>query len=200
MDKLKELTDKLYAEGLSKGKEEGEAILAKAKADAEGIISDAKKQAEEIVKAAKKDAEDYTAKIQSDLKMASAQTLQATRGDIENIIVAKITDLKVDKALSSPDYVKDIITAVAKNFSADKPADLAVVLPASLQKELEPYVKTELSKILGTKVSASFSKKIAGGFQIGPSDGSYFISLTDDTFKALIAQYLRPATKKLLFG
>lgn len=200
MDKLKELTDKLYNEGLSKGKEEGEAILAKAKADAEDIISSAKKQAEEIVAAAKKEAEDYTSKIQSDLKMASSQTLQATQKDIENIIVAKITDLKVDKALSSADYVKDIITAVAKNFSADKPADLALVLPASLQKDLEPFVKDELTKILGAGVSASFSKKIAGGFQIGPKDGSYFISLTGDTFKALIAEYVRPATKKLLFG
>lgn len=200
MDKLKELTDKLYNEGLSKGKEEGEAVLAKAKADAEDIISSAKKQAEEIVAAARKEAADYSSKIQSDLKMASSQTLQATQKDIENIIVAKITDLKVDKALSSADYVKDIITAVAKNFSADKPADLAVVLPASLQKDLEPFVKDELSKILGAGVSASFSKKIAGGFQIGPKDGSYFISLTDDTFKALIAEYVRPATKKLLFG
>lgn len=200
MDKLKELTDKLYNEGLSKGKEEGEAILAKAKADAEDIISSAKKQAEEIVAAAKKEAEDYTSKIQSDLKMASSQTLQATQKDIENIIVAKITDLKVDKALSSADYVKDIITAVAKNFSADKPADLALVLPASLQKDLEPFVKDELTKILGAGVSASFSKKIAGGFQIGPKDGSYFISLTGETFKALIAEYVRPATKKLLFG
>lgn len=200
MDKLKELTDKLYNEGLSKGKEEGEAIAAKAKADAEEIIKDAKKQAEEIVAAAKKEAADYSSKIQSDLKMASSQTLQALQKDIENTIVAKITDLKVDKALSSADYVKDIITAVAKNFSADKPADLAVVLPASLQKDLEPFVKDELSKILGAGVSANFSKKIAGGFQIGPKDGSYFISLTDDTFKALIAEYVRPATKKLLFG
>ena len=31
MDKLQELTQKLYNEGLSKGKEEGEAILAQAK-------------------------------------------------------------------------------------------------------------------------------------------------------------------------
>ena len=49
-------------------------------------------------------------------------------------------------------------------------------------------------------MNASFSKKIAGGFTIGPKDGSYFISLTDETFKELISEYLRPATRKLLFG
>ena len=38
-NKLQELTDKLYNEGLSKGKSEGEAILANAKAQAEEIIA-----------------------------------------------------------------------------------------------------------------------------------------------------------------
>ncbi len=49
-------------------------------------------------------------------------------------------------------------------------------------------------------VIAKFSKKVAGGFTIGPKDGSYFISLTDETFKSLIGDYLRPATRKILFG
>lgn len=49
-NKLQELTDKLYKEGLSKGKEEGEAILAKANEKAAEIIEEAKKQAESILK------------------------------------------------------------------------------------------------------------------------------------------------------
>ena len=49
-------------------------------------------------------------------------------------------------------------------------------------------------------MEASFSRKVSGGFQIGPKDGSYFISLTDEAFKELIVAYMRPATKELLFG
>ena len=52
-NKLQELTDKLYKEGLSKGKEEGEAILAKANEKAAEIIEEAKKQAESILKKAR---------------------------------------------------------------------------------------------------------------------------------------------------
>ena len=40
-NKLQELTDKLYREGLSKGKEEGEALLAKAETKAAEIIETA---------------------------------------------------------------------------------------------------------------------------------------------------------------
>ena len=69
-----------------------------------------------------------------------------------------------------------------------------------MKAELEPWVADELSKTLKGGVEASFSKKIAGGFTVGPRDGSWFVSLTEQTFNELIAEYLRPVTRKLLFG
>ena len=200
MDKLQELTQKLYEEGLAKGKQEGETLLQKAAAEADSIVKQAKEEAEAILAKARKDAEDYKIKVEGDVKMAAQQSVQATRTDIENLVVSKVVDGTVDKALSNEDYLKGIITAVAQKFSADEPADLSLVLPESLKAGLEPFVKNELGKLLGKGVDAAFSKKIAGGFKIGPKDGGYFVSLTDDTFKELIGSYLRPATKKLLFG
>ena len=200
MDKLQELTQKLYEEGLAKGKEEGLALLEKAKADAAGIIKQAQEEAEAILTKARKEAEDYKVKVEGDVKMAAQQSVQATRSDIENLIVSRIADTQVEKALSSEDYLKGIITAVAEKFSADEPADVALVLPENLKAGLEPFVRNELGKLLGKGVEATFSKKITGGFKIGPKDGGYFVSLTDDTFKDLVGGYLRPATKKLLFG
>ena len=200
MDKLQELTQKLYEEGLAKGKQDGEALLQKAQAEAEGIVKQAKEEAEAILAKARKDAEDFKVKVEGDVKMAAQQSVQATRTDIENLVIAKVVDGTVDKAVANEDYLKGIITAVAQKFSADEPADLALVLPESLKAGLEPFVKNELGKLLGKGVEAAFSKKVAGGFKIGPKDGGYFVSLTDDTFKELIGSYLRPATKKLLFG
>lgn len=199
-NKLQELTDKLYKEGLSKGKEEGEAILAKANEKAAEIIEEAKKQAESILKKAQKDAEDYKTKVEGDVKMAAVQSIQATRKDIENLMVGKMTDKQVSSALSSVDFVKDVIKAVAEKFNAEEAVDLNIVLPENLKKEFEPFVSGELASALKGGVTAEFSKKVAGGFTIGPKDGSYFISLTDETFKSLIGDYLRPATRKILFG
>ena len=200
MDKLQELTQKLYEEGLAKGKQDGEALLQKAQAEAEGIVKQAQEEAEAILAKARKDAEDFKVKVEGDVKMAAQQAVQATRSDIENLVVAKVVDGTVDKALANEDYIKGIITAVAQKFSADEPADLSLVLPESLKAALEPFVKNELGKLLGKGVDATFSKKVAGGFKIGPKDGGYFVSLTDETFKDLIGSYLRPVTKKLLFG
>ena len=199
-NKLQELTDKLYNEGLSKGKQEGEEILAKAKVQADEIIAKAKAEAAAIVAAANKDAEDLKTKVQGDLKMAAAQSVAATKKDIETLVVTKMTETEVKKALSSADFVKEVILAVAKGFTTEDAADLELVLPESLKKELEPFVTSELGKVLKGGVEASFTKKIAGGFTIGPKDGGYFISFTEETFNALISEYLRPATKKILFG
>ena len=199
-NKVQELTDKLYNEGLSKGKQEGEEILAKAKVQAEEIIAKAKAEAEAIVTAAKKEADDLKTKVQGDLKMAAGQSIAATKKDIETLVVTKMTAEETSKALTSAEFVKEVILAVAKGFNTEEPVDLEVILPEKLKAELEPFVAGELTKALKGGVEASFTKKIAGGFTIGPKDGGYFISFTEETFNALISEYLRPATKKILFG
>ena len=199
-NKLQELTDKLYNEGLAKGKQEGEELLAKAKVQAEEILANAQSEAERIIAAAQKQADEIKTKTASDVKMASSQSIAATKKDIETLIVGKMTGEAVKKALSSADFIKELIQAVAEKFTTDGPVDLNLVLPESLKKDLEPFATKELAKILGAGVEASFSKKVAGGFQIGPKDGGYFVSFTEETFNQLISEYLRPATKKLLFG
>lgn len=199
MDKLQELTDRLYNEGLSKGKEEGAAILAQANAKSEEIIKAAHAEAARIKSEAEKDAEDFKTKVKSDLKMAAEQSIQATKKDIENIVVGNLSAEEVTKAMTSAEFVKGIITAVAEKFNTDQAMDLNLVLPEKLKDALEPFVNNELSKMLKGGVDATFSKRISGGFNIGPKDGSYFVSFTDETFKELISSYLRPATKKLLF-
>lgn len=199
-NKLQELTDKLYNEGLSKGKQEGDAYLAKAQAQADAIIAEANEKAAAIIKAAEKDAKDLKTKVEGDLKMAANQSIEATKQDIEHLIVSKMVGTDIKNALGSADFVKEIITAVAKAFNAQEAIDLEFVLPETLKKDLEPFIKNELAKVLKGGIDAQFSKKVSGGFTIAPKDGAYFISFTEETFMELISEYLRPATKKILFG
>ena len=196
-DKLQELTEKLYNEGLSKGKEEGERLLEQAHKQADAIVAKAKEDAAAITAKAEKDAAGLHEKAVSDIRMASAQALQATRKDIENLLTGKLADAS---ALEDPAFLKEIIKAVAQKFDAQQAQDLSLVLPEKLRSELEPWVAGELRKALKHEVNASFSKKAAGGFSIGPAEGGWFVNLTEENFKALIAEYLRPVTRKLLFG
>ena len=158
-NKLQELTDKLYNEGLSKGKQEGEELLAKAKVQAEEMVAKAQAEAAQIVAAAQKQADEIKSKVASDIRMASNQSLAATRKDIEELVVGKMSAEAVKNALTSAEFVKELIQTVAGRFTTEGPVDLALVLPESLKKELEPFVSNELSKTLNAGVEASFSKK-----------------------------------------
>lgn len=199
---MQELTDKLYNEGLSKGKQEGEEILAKARKQAEDIIARANAEAEAIKAAAAKEAQDMKVKTEGDLKLATTQALTATRKGIEELVISKVADSQITSSLTSAEFVKSLITTVAKAFNPDnqEPVDIALVLPENMRKEMEKFVDSELSKLINAGVEASFSKKITGGFNIGPKDGGYFISFSDETFRSLISEYLRPVTRKFLFG
>ena len=196
-NKLQELTQPLYDEGLAKGRQEGDRYLEQARLEADKTLSDARERAAQIIEQAQKSAEDMRQKAESDVRLAASQALQTTRRDVENLIIAKVSE---QKSVSDPEFLKEIIRTVASRFTATEGPDVSLVLPEALQDKLEPWVKGELSKALGAPVEASFSKKIGGGFTIGPKDGSYFISMTDKTFDALIAEFLRPVTRKLLFG
>ena len=78
-NKLQELTDRLYKEGLSKGKAEGEELLAKAEEKAARIVEDALKKAEEITKKAENDARDFRVKVEGDVRMAATQSIQTVK-------------------------------------------------------------------------------------------------------------------------
>lgn len=197
---MQELTDRLYNEGLSKGREEGERLLDEARRKAASVESEAEARAAEIIEEARRKAAEIKEKAESDVKAASAQALQATRKDIEDLLLDSVCGSKVRSSLSDTDFVKELIKAVALRFSAEESGDIALVLPEKMKDELEPWLGGELAKALDTGLKAEFSKKISGGFNIGPAEGGWYISLSDESFDALISEYMRPVTRKLLFG
>ena len=106
------------------------------------------------------------------------------------------------QALSDPAFIKELIKTVVGAFNAANPESvpLAVILPESLKKELDGALENEIRKQLNAGLEVKYVKGLANGFKIGPADGSYRISFTAEDFSVLIGGYLRPATRKLLFG
>ncbi|MBO4769022.1 MAG: hypothetical protein J5495_05765 [Bacteroidales bacterium] len=201
-DKLQELMDKLYNEGLSKGRKDADELVAKAAREAEEIISNAKEKAAKIVSKAEQEADDIKSRIANDIKMASAQSITATKQSIENLVVANALNANVGKAMSDTEFVKSLLTTVVKAFNASNPESvpLEVILPSSMQKELQSAFSTEIYDNLAKGSEVKFAKGMTDGFKIGPKDGGYVIGFTADDFNALLGSYLRPSTRKLLFG
>ena len=201
-DRLQELTEKLYQEGLSKGKQDGEALLKKAQGEADRIVADAKAEAERIIAQANKEAEELKTKVNADVKMAATQSIAVTKQEIEKMVVTQTAAQGVKANMGNADFVKELITSVVKAFNPDNasPVALDVILPEALKAQMEPFVQNEIAHQFKDAVNVDFSKKMNGGFKVAPKDGGYVLQFTDDEFTQLIANYLRPATKKILFG
>ncbi len=201
-NKLQELTDKLYNEGLSKGKQEGEEMRSKAKAEAAKILADARKEAEKIISEAEKRAEDTKSKTESDIRMAGIQTISSIKRNTEDMIVAKSLTAPIKSATSDAEFIKSLISTIIKAFNPAnaEPVSLDIILPAALQTQLSSFMEKECKDAMAHGLTVSYSKQMSGGFKIGPKDGGYKISFSDSDFEKVFADYLRPATKKLLFG
>lgn len=201
-NKLQELTDKLYNEGLSKGKKEAEELKSAAAMESEKILSDARKQAAKILENARKESEEIKIRVQNDLKMASSQTIAAVKQEAEKLIITNAVTPAVKQGMEDAEFIKSIITTLAKGFNASDAAaqGLEAILPESMQKELEEFFRNKAVEVLGKGVETTYSKQLAGGFKIGPKNGGYMISFAENDFENTLIEYLRPATKKLLFG
>jgi V/A-type H+-transporting ATPase subunit E len=201
-NKLQELTEKIYKEGLTKGTEEANQIVSKAKDDAAQIIADAKKQAEQIVAQAKKEAEDLKKNVETEVGISARQVVSGLKQDIANLIEAQVIQTPLIDALKDTNFIKDIIEAALKNWDpkSNEKISLQVLIPESNEKDLRAYLSDKVMATLNQEFEVVADKNLKYGFKIGPKDGSYVISFSDKDFENLFREYMRPRILEMLFG
>lgn len=184
-NKLQELTQKLYNEGVEKANVEAEKILAEAKSEAEKLKQEAEKEAQKIIANANQKSAEIKKNVDAELNLAAKQTIRTVKQQITDMIVSKVIDEPVKKAFDDEKLVKEIIETVVKNWNPQKneAIDLSVLLPTELEKEFTKFFTAKSGKELNANLELSFSDSIKGGFKIGPADGSYKISFSEDDFE-----------------
>ena len=201
-NKLQELTDKLYVEGLSKGKQEAEEMVVKAGKEAAEIISKAKDEYSKIISKANKDAEDIRLKMEMEVKMASRQSLTALKNQIENSIVANGFNKPVSEITDKASFLKSLIEAAIASFNpkSGDSVSLSLLLPENKRNELDSFLKSEIISQLKGGINIAFDNKITTGFKIGPKEEGYHISFSDKDLQQLFSEYLKPKTREFLFA
>ncbi|MCY1719533.1 V-type ATP synthase subunit E [Prolixibacteraceae bacterium Z1-6] len=200
-DKIQEITQKIYNEGVIKAREDAEQIIADAKTKAEQIIHSAHRKQEEIISVAQKQADEIKRKTDTEMQLAARQFISKLKQKITTVITASQVDKPVKNALSDVDFVKKIIQIIINNWNPGTTEDLnlKVLLPAKEEKEFSAFFDSKMNDSLNKGVEVSFDEKLETGFKIGPQDGSYIISFTDKDFENYFKGYIKDRTKKLLF-
>ena len=116
-NKLQQLTQKLYDEGLEKGRAEADRLVAEAKKEAAKIVAEARAHAEDIVRKAQDKAEDVEKNTMTEISLAGKQAAAKIKSEIAAMIVAKSTAAGVREAVMDPAFSKEMLLAVAKNWN-----------------------------------------------------------------------------------
>jgi len=198
--KLQELTEKIYQEGVEKGNAEAQQIVTDAKSEASQIIEKAKSEADSIIEEAKKKAIETKTNTESELKLSGKQAINALKQQVTDMVNGEITKVAVDSAFEKG-FTKQIIDTTLANWAkSGQNMDLSILLPAKDEKDLTAYFNKEAKKYLDKGLTLQFDQSLEQGFQLGPKDGSYKVSFTDEDFINFFKQHLRPKLVEILYS
>lgn len=199
-NKLQELTQKLYNDGLERGRAEAERLVAEAKESAAQIIADAKAEAEAIAKAAEDRAEDVAKNAMTEIALAGRQAMTKIKAELAEAVIMKTTGAAVKSATMDAAFVKDMLLAMANNWtSSTVDVSLKALLPEEKRAELDKVMQASVAELAKAGIEVGYTKDIKTGFKLGEKNGGYYIAFTDESFDALLKEYLREKVSNILF-
>ena len=194
-NKIQELTDKIYREGVEKGNEEAQKLIVKAQEEAQKIVENAQKEADSIVAAARKSADELAENTKSELKLFAGQAVNALKSEIATLVTDKIVTADVKAFASNKDFLNAFIVALASKWSVDEP----IVISTSDAEGLKKYFTAQAKELLdkGVKIEQVNGNKTL--FSVSPADGSYKVNFGEEEFMNYFKEFLRPQLVEMLF-
>lgn len=200
-NRLQELTDKIYQEGISKGNEEAEKIVSDARAEAAKIVAEAEKEAEQLVSEATRKSAELKENTQSELKMAARQSVDALKQELISVVNGSVTEDSIKATMADVKFIQQCIETAVKNWATrhDEEIDMKILVPEANEKAIVTYFSGAAKNVLNKGFKIESVSGLKTGFQLAPADGGYKISFTEGDFVNFFKEFLRPKVVELLF-
>ena len=195
MEKIQELTEKIYREGVEKGQAEATRIVEEARQQAAKIIEEARQQAKDIEALAQKKAAELDKKTKSELKLYTGQAMSALKSEIANVLTDGAVNQAVAGLVADSDFLGQFAVSLANKWVQDEP----IVISTSEADSLKAYFTAKAKELLDKGVTI---QKVNGKdtlFTISPVDGSYKVNFGKEEFETYFRNFLRPQLIDMLF-
>ena len=195
MDKIQELTSKLYTEGVEKGKEEAERIIVEAQVKEQQILDAAHAKAKELLSSAEKESAELKKNTEAELKLYATQSSEALKTEIINLVTDKLSSTQVKAAVEDKSFMQQLILELVQNWSKNDVLTIGVEKP----EELKSYITSQAKGLLDKGLKIESVNGIKTGFILAPEDGSYKVKFGEEEFVNYFREFLRPQIQQLLF-
>ena len=194
-NKIQELTDKIYREGVEKGNEEARKLIARAQEEAGKIVENAQKEADTIVATAHKAADELAENTKSELKLFAGQAVNALKSEIATLVTDKIVNVDVKAFAANKDFLNAFIVALASKWSTNEP----IVISTTDAEDLKKYFIAQAKEVLDKGVKIEQVNGSKSLFSVSPADGSYKVNFGEEEFMNYFKEFLRPQLVEMLF-
>ncbi|HCC86038.1 MAG TPA: hypothetical protein DEQ06_05510 [Porphyromonadaceae bacterium] len=195
MDKIQELTSKLYTEGVEKGREEAERIIAEARKKEKQILEEAEAKATEMIASAQKEQEERKKNTEAELKLYATQAAEALKTEIINLVTDKLATMNVKAAMEDKNFMKKLISDLVMNWARNESLTVGV----ENAEALNAYIASNAKHLLDKGLKIESVNGIGSGFTLSPQDGSYKVRFGEEEFINYFREFLRPQIQQLLF-
>jgi V/A-type H+/Na+-transporting ATPase subunit E len=203
---VEDLIDRLKTDGVSKGQQEAEALVADAKRQAMAILDAARQEADEIVTSAKSEAERVRLAGEQALQLAGRDALLKLRESFQMQFENRLRKL-VGKTLENPELLKQMILEVAgksrPQSSSEKPGSsekMELLLPAAAagHDPLSAYVAGLTGDMLREGVTFGVGEDIDTGARVRLVDRDVEVDLSDQALAGFLARFLVPRFRQIM--
>lgn len=196
-NKLDQLTQKIYQEGIDKAEEEAAKIKANARKEAEDILEKARQDADEIRKQAEQEAQQTRRNTESDLKLAGQQAISSLKQSIKGLLIARVLDEPAGKLMVDQDFLKKLILEITRHWE-ESPA-IELQLSEKMKQQMDQAFENSLRQEM-EGLEITYSKRLAQGFRVQPKEGTYQITFTEEDLKEFFRPYLNQKTDQIIFS
>lgn len=197
-NKIQELAEKIYKDGVEKAENEATAIIQKAEADCDAMLLKAKEEAERIIQVAKKTAEETTMSANKEIEISLSNAQSTLQNAITNLLSSMVVKESVENIYSDPNKLHELVLTISKEII--KGGDSSVSIATANKSDLECFFLSKANDILGKELTL---KEIEGKpykFEIHSNEGGYKIEISQESLAEYFKDYLRPKLRNYLFG
>jgi V/A-type H+/Na+-transporting ATPase subunit E len=195
-EQIKELIQKIQAEGIQAAEVKAGEILREAKGKADVLIAKAETEAKRMIEDAEAKSSRLEASSRASLEQAARDMLLALRNNI-NEILQRVINAQLRTTLTSDELGK-IIEALVRQYGAPEKAGVVITLSPQDKEKLEGLFINKLKDFCKRGITVQASNELQAGFIISFDAGRSQFDFSNQALVEFICANLKPNIAALL--